>query len=176
MKIIRGRLKSFGSGPSEFISVEGRIKGLILKNPGDEFEFTVDDNGRKSIKKFGPENIDKDLVGKEVVILNGTTAKFNKDGTIEIVEGVKYIKESLPRQSTKNQLERVRKASKGTDIGDRISDMNDEGANVGYIHNAIDGHIESYEEFQRKNQSFTPNWNLKHLLSPFGGKVTKLKN
>jgi hypothetical protein len=37
----------------------------------------------------------------------------------------------------------VRKLSKGTDIGDRISDMNREGENLHYMHNAIDNGIES---------------------------------
>jgi hypothetical protein len=52
----------------------------------------------------------------------------------DVVESMKYLKrfseinESLPRQHTVDQLKRLRKLTKGTDIGDRISDMNKEGA------------------------------------------------
>jgi hypothetical protein len=53
------------------------------------------------------------------------------------------IDESLPNKNTIDQLKMVRKLSKGTDIGDRISDMNREGENLHYMHNAIDNGIES---------------------------------
>lgn len=59
----------------------------------------------------------------------------------ELVEG------ALPRQSTVNQLKRLRKITKGVDIGDRISDMNKQGANIQYIQNPIDTGIESYEDY-----------------------------
>lgn len=88
MKIIRGRLKSFGNKPAEFISVKGRIKGVIEKNRGDIFDFTIDIDGRKSIKTFGPEHIDQDLVGQKLAIVdNQYFAIFNADGTIDIEEG-----------------------------------------------------------------------------------------
>ena len=77
------------------------------------------------------------------------------------------IEESLPRQHTVDQLKMVRKLSKGTDIGDRISNMNKQGANIQYIHNPIDSGIESYEDYEKKNKSFTPSWNLKNMMSPF---------
>lgn len=169
MKIIRARLKPMG-GATEFISVKGRIKALIKNNPGDSFDFVVDDNGIKSVKSFGPDLINPGLEGQEISIVDGSSfAKFNEDGTIEVTFGPE-TNESLPRQSTVDQLKRIRKISKGTDIGDRISDMNKQGANIAYIHNPVDTGIESYEDFEKKNKSFVPGWNLKHLISPFRGK------
>lgn len=75
--------------------------------------------------------------------------------------------ESLPNQKSIDQLKMVRRLSKKTDIGDRISDLSKEGSNIEYIQNPIDSGIESYEEFQKKNKKFIPSWNLKHLKSPF---------
>ena len=74
---------------------------------------------------------------------------------------------SLPRESSVNQLKRIRKLSKGVDIGDRIPDLMKQGANIHYSRNVIDSGIESYEDFEKKNKSFVPSWNLKNLLSPW---------
>ena len=75
--------------------------------------------------------------------------------------------DSLPLQSTVNQLKKLRKLTKGIDIGDRISDINKKVANIQYIRNPIDTGIESYEKFLKKNRtSFQPGWNVKHL-KPF---------
>jgi hypothetical protein len=79
------------------------------------------------------------------------------------------IFESLPRQQTVDQLKKLRKLTKGIDIGDRISDMNKQGANIQYIQNPIDTGVESYEDYQKHNKKFIPSWNLKHLTSPFSG-------
>lgn len=152
-------------GTSEFISVKGRIKGLIKNNPNDIFDFVVDEDGRKSSKTFGPDNINPDLVGWEVPIIDGTSyARFNEDGTIDVIESKN---ESLPQENTVKQLKKLRKLTKGVDIGDRISDMTKQGANVAYIENPIDTGIESYQDFEKKNKSFIPSWNLRHLVSPF---------
>lgn len=80
------------------------------------------------------------------------------------------INESLPSSKSVEQLKMIRKLSKGIDIGDRISDLMDEGANVHYNRNVIDSGIESYSDFERKNKKFIPSWNLKHLISPFNDK------
>ena len=37
-------------------------------------------------------------------------------------------------------------------MGDKISDMNKEGANIQYIRNPIKTGIESYQDFERKNR------------------------
>jgi len=85
------------------------------------------------------------------------------------------LNESLPREQTVRQWEKLRKLTKGIDIGDRISDMNKQGANIQYIQNPIDTGIESYEDYEDHNKEFIPSWNLKHLLSPFGKEIKKIK-
>jgi len=175
MRIIRARLKPFG-GSSEFVSIKGRIKGLIERNKGDVFNFVIDDGGIKSVKEFGPDYIDPELVGKTIIILDGPYyAIFNEDGIIDITE-IEAIDESLPRQHTVDQLKKLRKLTKGIDIGDRISDLNKQGANISYYRNAIDSGIESYEDFEKSNKKFIPSWNLKNLMSPYSNKIKRVKD
>lgn len=81
--------------------------------------------------------------------------------------------EALPNQHTVNQLEKVMKVSAKTDIGNRISDMNKQGANIQYIQNPIDTGIESREDYEEHNKGFVSNWNLKGMLGPFKGKNNK---
>ena len=85
------------------------------------------------------------------------------------------INESLPRQQTVDQWNKLRKMTKGVDIGDRISDMNKQGANIQYIQNPVDTGIESYEDFEKHNKKFIPGWNVKGLLGPFPGESKKKK-
>lgn len=87
------------------------------------------------------------------------------------------LNEGLPRQQSVDQLKRIMKLSAKTDIGNRISDMNKQGANIQYIQNPIDSGIESYEDYEKHNKKFIPSWNLKHLLGPFehGEKKIKIK-
>ncbi len=66
------------------------------------------------------------------------------------------LNENLPRQSTVNQLKKLRKITKGIDIGDRISDMNKQGANIHYISNPIDTGIESIEDYWKHNDPVQP--------------------
>ena len=172
MKIIRARLKPFG-GSAEFISMKGKIKSIIEKNKEDVFHFVIEDEGVKTVKEFGPENINPELVGQSIMICDGPwMAQFNEDGTIDVIIGTN---ESLPRQQSVDQLKRVMKMSAKTDIGNRISDMNKQGANIQYIQNPIDTGIESYEDFEKHNKKFIPSWNLKHLMSPFSGESKKKK-
>ncbi len=77
--------------------------------------------------------------------------------------------EALPRQQSVDQLKRVMKISAKTDIGNRISDMNKQGANIQYIQNPIETGIESYEDFEKKNKKFISSWNAKGLVDPFKG-------
>ena len=86
-----------------------------------------------------------------------------------------FILESLPRDKSVEQLKMVRRLSKGTDIGDRVTDLMKQGANIHYNRNVIDSGIESYEDFEKKNKKFIPSWNLKHLLSPFKGEKKNKK-
>jgi hypothetical protein len=162
MKIIRGRLKPQAGTTYEFISVKSRIKHLIEKSRGDNFDFVIEIDGRKAVKSFGPDHLTPELIGQEVPIISeDIMAKFNEDGTIDIVES---IKESLPRKNSIDQLKKVRKASKKTDIGDKIGNWGT---------NPIDTGVESYEDFEKKNKGFIPGWNLKHLKSPFKTKSKK---
>lgn len=66
------------------------------------------------------------------------------------------LNENLPRQSTVDQLKRLRKLTKGIDIGDKISDMNKQGANIQYISNPIDTGIESIEQHWKHNDPVQP--------------------
>ena len=84
--------------------------------------------------------------------------------------------EALPRQHTVDQLKKVMDISAKTDIGNRISDMNKQGANIQYIQNPIKTGIESYEDYEKHNKNFIPSWNLKGKLSPFKGENNKQNN
>ena len=149
------------------VSNLGNVKSLERKVIANHY------GGVKTIKEFGPENINPELVGKSIIICDGPwLAQFNEDGTIDVVI---ETNESLPRQQSVDQLKRVMKMSAKTDIGNRISDMNKQGANIQYIQNPINSGIESYEDFEKHNKKFIPSWNLKHLLSPFKGEGKKMK-
>lgn len=78
---------------------------------------------------------------------------------------------ALPRKSTVDQLKKIRKLTKGIDIGDRVPDLKKQGANIHLYQNPIDTGIESYEDFEKKNKKFVPSWNLKNKLSPFNESV-----
>ena len=77
--------------------------------------------------------------------------------------------EALPNQHTVDQL----KQSAKTDIGNRISDMNKQGANIQYIENPIETGIESREDYEKHNKKFVSSWNLKGMLGPFKGEDNK---
>lgn len=178
MKIIRCRLKPMG-GVTEFISVQGRIKSLLLKYEGDNFDFVVEEGRNKKVITFGVDHIDEQLVGKTLPIINDkVNAKFNEDGTIEIVEGVSEAKVlsfdefnegALPREETVKQLKKLRKLTKSTDIGDRVPNMKKQGANIHFMHNPVDTGVESYEDFEKHNKKFKPGWNARGETSPFKG-------
>jgi hypothetical protein len=92
---------------------------------------------------------------------------------MKILKYLDFINESLPRQQSVDQLKRVMKQSTKTDIGNRISDMNKQGANIQYIQNPIDNGIESFEDWQKHNKKFVSSWNLKGMLGPFKGEDNK---
>ena len=81
--------------------------------------------------------------------------------------------EALPNQKSVDQLKRVMKQSASTDIGNRISDMNKQGANIQYIENPIETGIESREDYEKHNKKFVSSWNLKGMLGPFKGEDNK---
>ena len=75
---------------------------------------------------------------------------------MKILKYLDFINESLPRQQSVDQLKRVMKQSAKTDIGNRISDMNKQGANIQYIKNPIDTGIESIEDYWKHNDPVQP--------------------
>jgi hypothetical protein len=176
--IVRARPKPMG-GPTEFISVQGRIKAMLVKYADDNFDFVIDENGRKGVKSFGVDFVNPELVGQTLPIVNDRIkAKFNEDGTIEIIEDVveskimkfdDFNEGALPRQQTVNQWKKLRKMTKGTDIGDRISNMKNQGANINFINNPVDTGVESYEDFEKHNKKFKPGWNTRGETNPFKG-------
>lgn len=114
------------------------------------------------IKKLSDQILDK-TDEYELEELNLMSKKELEDilSKLELNEG------ALPRESSVDQLKKVRKLAKGIDIGDRVPDLKKQGANIHYYQNPIDTGIESYEDFEKKNKKFIPSWNLKHLISPF---------
>ncbi len=104
-----------------------------------------------------------------------TFEQVSESKSIFKFEEFNNLNESLPRQQTVDQWNKLRKMTKGVDIGDRISDMNKQGANIQYIQNPIDTGIESYEDFEKHNKKFIPGWNVKGLLGPFAGEGKKKK-
>ena len=88
-------------------------------------------------------------------------------------EEFEITNEALPNQKTVDQLKKVMKISAKTDIGNRISDMNKQGANIQYIQNHIETGIESREDYDKHNKKFVSSWNLKGMLGPFKGEDNK---
>lgn len=80
----------------------------------------------------------------------------------------KPVLECLPNEKSIKQLEMVAKLSKKTDIGNRISDMNKEGANIHWIKNPIETGIESREDYEKNNRK-----KMKHLKK-FNESINKL--
>ena len=177
--IVRARLKPMG-GPTEFISVQGRIKAMLIKYTDENFDFVIDEDGRKSVKSFGVDFVNPELIGQTLPVVNDRIkVKFNENGTLEIIEGVTESKimrfgdfneGSLPREETVKQLKKLRKLSKGTDIGDKIPNMKKQGSNINFIHNPVDTGIESYEDLEKHNKKFKPGLNKRGKTSPFKGK------
>ncbi len=86
------------------------------------------------------------------------------DSNVPLEPEEEMVDESLPRQSSINQLKKLKRISKNTDIGNRIKSTP--------IGNLISdsspiSRVESYEEFTKKNKKFIPGWNVKGLKSPF---------
>ena len=88
-------------------------------------------------------------------------------------EEFEMTNEALPNKKSVDQLKKVMKMSARTDIGNRISDMNKQGANIHYIQNPIETGIESREDYDEHNKKFVSSWNLKGMLGPFKGEDNK---
>ena len=88
-------------------------------------------------------------------------------------EEFEMTNEALPNKKSVDQLKKVMKMSARTDIGNRISDMNKQGANIHYMQNPIETGIESKEDYDEHNKKFVSSWNLKGMLGPFKGEDNK---
>lgn len=121
------------------------------------YDFYITDGSRKSVSNSFS------LAGEVVGVIDEQTQLefiMNEKGDVEIkvIESPKVEEtneEALPQQSTVDQLKRIKKTIDkeiGGDIGDKISDMNKEGANIQYVRNPIKTGIESYQDFERKNR------------------------
>lgn len=189
MKITGCRVNYGAAAKRELFELLPRaIQRMITQNMGQNFDFKLEVSldGKKTsvIKSYGPEFIGQSdfeilknqtlpVVGNRGIVSFGL--KFNEDGTFEIISAdeIPNNEGALPRESTVKQLDKIRKATKSTTIDDRIPKM--KGANLGAEGNTVDRGIESYEDFEKKNKSFVPGWNLKHLKSPFKKDITKGK-
>ena len=141
-------------------TVQTKIINIINNNPNVNYDFLIDEDGEKYIQTA------VQLIGEVVNIVDEKClAEFIEDDEEDVMILLSEF-ESLAQQHTVDQLKMVRKMSKGTDIGDRISDMNKQVANIQYISNPIDTGVESIQDYERSNKKFEPNWNLKRL-KPF---------
>jgi hypothetical protein len=159
---------------SEYLLEKGYNTNLkvryYFKYPGGNSGRTIErDMTSYDLEELYNKHFDLSSRYKENGIFTISTLKLDFDRIN------KEVYESLPNQRSVDQLERVMKISAKTDIGNRISDMNKQGANIHYIQNPIDSGIESREEYDKHNKSFRPSWNLKHLLGPFAEKKKKNK-
>jgi hypothetical protein len=159
---------------SEYLLEKGYYTNLkvkyYFKYPGASSSRMIEkDMTPYDLEEFYDRNFDLSSRYKENGIFTISTLKLDFDRIN------KEVYESLPNQRSVDQLERVMKISAKTDIGNRISDMNKQGANIHYIQNPIDSGIESREEYDKHNKSFRPSWNLKHLLGPFAHEKKKKK-
>jgi hypothetical protein len=185
MKITGCRVNYGPSAKKELFELLPRsIERMVNNNDDQSFDFKIElpigNRVTSSIKSFGPDFQGTDdfemLKGKVLPVIGNRKIvafgiKFNEDGIVSIVpvDEIPSNEGALPRESTVKQLQKIRKATKSTTIDDRVTKL--KGANLGSEKNFIDSGIESYENFQKKNKSFIPSWNLKHLKSPFKASV-----
>jgi hypothetical protein len=79
------------------------------------------------------------------------------------------INEQLPQQASVDQLKNVKKIIDkeiGGDIGDKVSDLNKQGANIQYYRNPIETGIESFQDYEKDNKNFDPKHIFKRI-KPF---------
>lgn len=165
IKILSIRERNYGK-PYEFLrgssgTITKKITNIIENTPNGEYDFLISIDGKKMISTSEKLHLENKIVE---ILESGIYAAFCGD-QIDLIDHKLY--ESLPQESTVAQLKKLRKLTKGVDIGDRISDMNAQGANIQYIKNPIDTGIESFQDFEKKNKKFRPSWNLKHI-DPYG--------
>lgn len=152
--------------PQEFIrgsagTIKRKIINKIKSDPENDYDFLVEENGKKLIKSSQQLKESNSIVN---IIDNKDFAAFSEEGEVFLFDYEVY--ESLPQQRTVDQLKKLRKLMKGIDIADKISNLSGEGSNLAWDRNPVDTGIESFQDFEKKNKKFIPSWNLKHL-EPF---------
>lgn len=166
-RIISIRLKSEDPTKREqFIrgsagTIQSKIVNLINRDQRGNYDFLIEEDGKKYIQDTNQ------LLGELVNIIDDKyLAEFEKDKSGTIISVCMSADESLMNQHTLDQLKMVRKLSKGTDIGDKIGNMEKQGGNIQFMRNPIDSGIETYQDFERSNNKFEPSWNIKRM-KPF---------
>ena len=91
MKIVRARLKPIG-GPTSYETMPNKIKSMISKFPGDNFDFVIKDGQRSETKTYGKDFIDEELKGKRLNIDRSSIfLVFKEDGTIDVELGTNEV-------------------------------------------------------------------------------------
>jgi hypothetical protein len=86
-----------------------------------------------------------------------------------VLNFIEFVNESLPQKGTVDQLKKLRKLTKSTDIGDRTDDGVKKAGNAISSGNAVDNGVESIQHYNKFNKKhFNANWNLKGLLPEKG--------
>lgn len=155
MKTIKAIKINTKEGEPSSYTERDKIINIIQKNVDGKFQLLVDEDGDQSTV------YSDDLIGEVVNIVDDTCiAEFleGEDGSVGVSFSV--FEGALPREETVKQLKKLRKLTKGMDIGDKISDLTKQGANISYIRNPVDTGIESIEDYWKKNKKFKPNKNL----------------
>jgi hypothetical protein len=152
--------------PQEFIrgsvgTIKRKIINKITQDPNFDFDFLIEENGKKLIKSSQKLKESNDILQ---IVDDKDFAAFFEGEDIIVFDSKVY--ESLPQQRTVDQLKKIRKLMKGIDIADKISNLSGEGANLSWDRNPVDTGIESFQDFEKKNKKFNTSWNLKHL-EPF---------
>jgi hypothetical protein len=145
-------LKNLESKKDSYNLIIENIKMIIDYMDGNGFETTL-------TAKY---SMNKDTY-TGVVTMNRLLMEFESRRPVyflqlDFIMKNKPLLECLPNEKSIKQLEMVAKLSKKTDIGNRISDMNKEGANIHWIQNPIDTGIESREDYENNNRK-----KMKHL-------------
>ena len=144
-------------------TVQRKIINIIENDPYGDYDFLIQDSGAKG--KYVRDTLQ--LQGEVINIVDESClAEFTQDEEGYAIILLNYNEGALPQQHTLDQLKMIRKKSRNTDIGDKISDMNKQGANIQYIRNPVDTGVETFQDYERSNKKFNPNWNLKRL-KPF---------
>ena len=160
-------LKNLESKKDSYNLIIENIKMIIDYMDGNGFETKFFIFANKLNSKMNKDTY------SDVVTMNRLLMQFESRKPVyflqlDFIMKNKPVLECLPNEKSIKQLEMVTKLSKKTDIGNRISDMNKEGANIHWIQNPIETGIESREDYEKNNRK-----KMKHLKK-FNESINKL--